>query len=78
VDFDSFRGGIMQTVTVTCVQKYDLYGDSITASGSIEGLDMGLDCWRQAITAAAMAASFHPDVLNRMILEWAEEIEGAK
>ncbi len=64
----------MQTVTVTCVQKYDLYGDSVTASGSIEGLDMTLDPWRQAITAAAAAAGFGLPMVNRMILEWADEI----
>ena len=63
-----------QSIRVTCVQTHD-EGSSFKGIGECESGDMGMEPWRQAIHAAAIASGFHPDLVREFVLDWANDIE---
>jgi len=62
-----------QSIRVQCIQTYS--DDSVVGTGEFESGDMGMEPWRQAIHAAAVASGFHTDSVREFVLEWASDIE---
>lgn len=62
-----------QSIRVQCIQTYSY--DSVVGTGEFESGDMGMEPWRQAIHAAAVASGFGTEVVRTFVLEWASDIE---
>jgi len=52
--------------------------DSVVGTGEFESGDMGMEPWRQAIHAAAIASGFHPDLVREFVLDWAADLEATE
>jgi len=62
-----------QSIRVQCIQMHSY--DSVVGTGEFESGDMGMEPWRQAIHAAAIASGFHSDLVREFVLDWASDLE---